>query len=376
MRVLFHSAPAYGHVFPMIPLAWALRAAGHEVVFASYEGAEPIITPSGLPWRNIAPGVQMYHELFNVAAPSRPDLMRATAGSLGRDRVAFCRLFAHVNDVVADGLVEFAQWWQPDLVVYEYISPVGLIAAGKLGVPAVQHDLGLIRTAPLRAAMLEELAPTFERHGVEVPTDVRVLDIAPPSLIDGEPDGWSLRPVSYSAGGELPDWLARPAERPLIALTVGTVSPRMGGLDLVRRVIETAPDVDADFVLALGQAKDNDWGELPPNVRVAGWVPWNSLLRVSSAAIHHGGSGTSLAVLEAGLPQLITPDGSDRDINAEILAGHGAALTAGVGEVDADLLARLVADETLAKAAREVRQEIAEMPSPASLVPELAGLAG
>ncbi|WP_309114588.1 hypothetical protein [Saccharothrix sp.] len=41
MKVLFVSAPLVGHVFPMIPLAKALRAAGHEVVLAT--GAD--VTP-------------------------------------------------------------------------------------------------------------------------------------------------------------------------------------------------------------------------------------------------------------------------------------------------------------------------------------------
>ena len=35
MRVLITSAPMHGHLFPLVPLAWALRAAGHEVLVAS-----------------------------------------------------------------------------------------------------------------------------------------------------------------------------------------------------------------------------------------------------------------------------------------------------------------------------------------------------
>ncbi|XIE78411.1 glycosyltransferase [Streptomyces sp. SBR177] len=35
MRVLFTGPAAAGHLFPMIPTAQALRAAGHEVLFAS-----------------------------------------------------------------------------------------------------------------------------------------------------------------------------------------------------------------------------------------------------------------------------------------------------------------------------------------------------
>lgn len=34
MRVLVTSCPNYGHLFPMVPLAWALRNAGHDVLAA------------------------------------------------------------------------------------------------------------------------------------------------------------------------------------------------------------------------------------------------------------------------------------------------------------------------------------------------------
>src|SRR5262245_61828701 len=42
-RILFTSLPAYGHVFPMLPLASAAREAGHDVAFATgHDLAEPL----------------------------------------------------------------------------------------------------------------------------------------------------------------------------------------------------------------------------------------------------------------------------------------------------------------------------------------------
>lgn len=35
MRVMFIATPGVGHVFPMVPLAWAFRAAGHDVLMAT-----------------------------------------------------------------------------------------------------------------------------------------------------------------------------------------------------------------------------------------------------------------------------------------------------------------------------------------------------
>ncbi len=35
MRILFRSLPAFGHLYPLMPLAMAARAAGHDVVFST-----------------------------------------------------------------------------------------------------------------------------------------------------------------------------------------------------------------------------------------------------------------------------------------------------------------------------------------------------
>ena len=54
MRVLVVAAPLLGHVFPLMPLALALRDNGHEVVVAT--GGEALrVSDSGLPVEDVAP---------------------------------------------------------------------------------------------------------------------------------------------------------------------------------------------------------------------------------------------------------------------------------------------------------------------------------
>jgi UDP:flavonoid glycosyltransferase YjiC (YdhE family) len=373
MRVLFAGAPAAGHLFPLVPLATALTAHGHEVAVASLDGGE-VIAGAGLPFANVAPGVDWRRELRRLGAAHRPDLMQRTVDSNSADREAFVPLAALVNSLVADAMVRAAAEWKPDLVVYEYLYPVGLLAAARLGVPAVQHDLGFARTPRLRALMLAEMAPTFDRLGVAVPERVPTIDIAPPSMIGGDVYGWPMRPVAYSGPGTLPDELAGRPDRPRIAVTLGTVAPKTDGLTRLHRVVTAAGAVDAEFVLVTGNMDLTELGELPPNVRPVGWVPWHEVLRTCAASVHHGGSGTALATLAAGLPQLVLPDGSDRIVNAQAVHARGAGLTATAADVDADLLRRVLTDDGLRRAAREVRAEIAAMPAPADLIPRLTDL--
>jgi hypothetical protein len=47
LRVLFSCRPAYGHVYPLLPLAVACRDAGHEVVFGTGEGFRPRLRELG-----------------------------------------------------------------------------------------------------------------------------------------------------------------------------------------------------------------------------------------------------------------------------------------------------------------------------------------
>ena len=342
------------------------------MTFASLDGGE-VVSDSGLPFFNVLPGVDWRSKLRELATARRPELFERTLETNSADREAFVPLAALVNDFVADHVVEFARDWRADLVVYEYQFPAALVAAARLKVPAVQHDLGFVRTPHLRELMVAELAPAFDRHAISPPSQVDTIVIAPPSMITGEPYGWSMRPVPYNGDGTVPD---RRSDRPRIAVTLGTVPPKVDGLDRIDRVVAAAAGVDAEFMLVMGEIDISELGGLPDNVHAVGWVPWDAVLRTCAAAIHHGGGGTTLTALAEGIPQLVLPDGSDRFINADAVRDRGAGLTATAQEIDTELLTRLLTDAELKSAASEVSAEISAMPSPADMVARLEVASG
>ena len=84
--------------------------------------------------------------------------------------------------------------------------------------------------------------------------------------------------------------------------------------------------------------------------------------------VSHAGSGTALAALALGLPQLCLPQGADQFLNAAAVASTGAGIALAPNEASADAVhdavARLVADTSFADAAGRVGESIASMPSP------------
>src|SRR5947199_2203347 len=56
MRILFTTAPLQGHFFPLVPLAWAARLRGHDVLVAVADDFVPTAETSGLPVVGVGPG--------------------------------------------------------------------------------------------------------------------------------------------------------------------------------------------------------------------------------------------------------------------------------------------------------------------------------
>ena len=96
MKVLFASLGNYGHIFPLVPLAQAARAAGHEVWFATSEQFHPVVDKAGL--TPVTAGITV-PEAFIEAAGGQAFLEAnggtAQASDLDSDRrVIGCRLWA------------------------------------------------------------------------------------------------------------------------------------------------------------------------------------------------------------------------------------------------------------------------------------------
>ncbi|GAA3967020.1 salmochelin biosynthesis C-glycosyltransferase IroB [Actinomadura viridis] len=383
MRVLFAISPGIGHLFPTVPLAWALRSAGHRVLVATTDDSVGAAARAGLPAVDVAPDVDVeallwdYGEQDQDPVEAARDIGAVIADAQGAPESLF-EIFSRVSDAMVDGMVETARRWRPDVIVHSILQAAGPVTAKVMGVPAVEHGFGFLRHRDYAERYLRHMVPAFERHGAEPgPPRMTSIHVAPPSMMLGDGPGWPVRYTPYHQGGVLPDWLTEPATGPRVAVTLGTFVPHMAELTTVERVLEAAGGVpEAEFVFALGDGYDTGGLTVPGNVRFTGWVPLDELLATCDAVVHHGGCGSVLGALTAGLPQLTLPHGADQFLNARILTGHGVGLEADPGEVTADTLRRLLTDADLREAARLKRKEIEAQATPAELVGRLAAFAG
>lgn len=380
MRVLFAVSPGLAHLYPSTGLAWAFRTAGHHVAFATSGVSAEAAAHSGFAVREVSPGADFAAVFRRTGtAEERARAMSAlgteTAKTLQTPEEILGK-FARVSDLMLEGTLRFAEAWQPDLIVYSRLQGAALVTARALGVPAVEHGFSFLREGTLPQRFLPHLTPLYERMGVpaELPS-ITSLYFAPDSMMHGEGEGWTMRSVPFQGGGTLPDWMAEPKRLPRVCVTLGTTVPRVSGVGSLESVLSAAADMEAEFVLALGEDPDLDaLGAVPENVRVVGWIPLSSLLTTCDAIVHHGGAGTTLASVHAGVPQLVMPHGADNWINADMLVRCGLGLSLEPEKVDADVLTSLLHDERLRASARAAVAELAAQPGPDQIVPRLAAL--
>jgi UDP:flavonoid glycosyltransferase YjiC (YdhE family) len=109
------------------------------------------------------------------------------------------------------------------------------------------------------------------------------------------------------------------------------------------------------------------------------WVPMPAVLRDAAALVTHGGTGTTLAALAAGVPMALLPLSADQPRNARLVAELGAGVALESGPADAARLAgavrTLLTDDRYARAAQRIAAEMRELPPVAAAIEQLEDLA-
>ena len=130
MRVLLTTQPGYGHFRPLLPLAHALVAAGHEVRVGTSASYAAVVEREGL--TAAAVGLDWLHGIEStIPSELRPPPQANTLETYFAHK--FVRMTA---GRLATDVVALSDRWRPDLIVRETTEFGGSLAAQILGLPS------------------------------------------------------------------------------------------------------------------------------------------------------------------------------------------------------------------------------------------------
>jgi MGT family glycosyltransferase len=150
--------------------------------------------------------------------------------------------------------------------------------------------------------------------------------------------------------------------------------------DLYRDVLAALADLPIRILMTVGDERDpQELQPLPPSARVERWVPQAAAMHAAAAMVGHGGAGSTLSALAAGIPMALVPLFADQPLNARRITELGAGIALDAGPALASRLQpavrELLSDSRYRARAREVADEIAALPPVDDAVGVLSALA-
>ena len=298
------------------------------------------------------------------------------------------------------GVMAVIDSWRPDLVVREPAEFASLVAAERAGIAQVQVAIGMVGTFETAWPILSEpLAELSVLAGLPADrafaTMVRTPELTcVPASLDVPMDGRQRRDTS----GHGPRWRFRDANRrgetgalppswgdpqlPLVYVSFGSVTASLEPFAaMYPATLAALADAPLRVLMTTGSAIDpaslEPW---PANAHVEQWWPQADVMAHAAAVVGHGGFGTTMMALAAGVPQVVVPlFAFDQTVNAERVAGVGAGIHLGGGpgaavELSAAVTAAL-SDPAYRAGAAAIAAEMAALPDTTAAVAVLEGLA-
>lgn len=379
MRILLTTTSGIGHLHPLVPLARAAMAGGHDVRVAAPGSLAPVLDERGL-----------VHEALPDYSPEHlahvEQVMRGLGPpGAGAELPMFREVFGWAKtDSTLHAMRRAVERWQPDLLLHEAAELSGAMAAEEAGVPHATVAMSLRHVISTFLPHAAEGAATLAAS-IGLPPDVearRILDapyatMVPPSM--EAPDAAMPEVVVRYRLTDIHTASPSPtleATGPLVWIALGTETWQIPGLmERVAPVVRAATEAlsDVSFLLTTG-SRDAARPAMPANVQVEAYVPQEAVLQRCQLVLGHGGFNTTMAALRQGVPLVVMPlFATDQFENAGRLAAIGAAVA--VEAPDADVLGKALdrglTDPSLRTAAGRLADEMAGLPTPAEALDRL-----
>lgn len=351
MRILFTFIGGAGHFHPLVPIARAAQAAGHDVAVAGGGTMVETIQAAGFTAfptsERRPPRPRSMPPLESVDLAREERVLRDSFAGIGARRHT-----AVLPDIVRE--------WDPDVLVRDEVDFGAALVAELLGIPCAVV-LVLAAGSFVRKGLIG--GPLHElRAELGLPPDPTlsvldrdlVLSPFPPSfrspafpLPDTAFSYRSMDPVSVGDGDS-------------VYVTLGTIDTYP---DLFERIIAGLRDLPNDLIVTVGRHLDPArFGPQPDHVRIERFIPQDEVLPHCGLVVSHAGSGSLLGALTYGLPSVLLPLGADQPHNAWRCVELGAGqeldpVTATPHEIRA-VAATMLTDPTFRHAAERLRAEL------------------
>jgi UDP:flavonoid glycosyltransferase YjiC (YdhE family) len=319
MRILAAcSLGGAGHFNPLVAFLRAARRRGDEVLTVGPPALREMVESAGFPFRA---GGEPSEEQVAAIRERLPVVAAAEASVLGNrelfGRLATATMLAGMEDAWRD--------WDPDLVLRDPTEYASAVLAARTRTPIAQVAISL---AEAEAGSIAAAAPALQEHRQGLVSELRAQPYLTrfPASLDPSPFADTVRyhepretPVS------LPDWW-RGSDAPLIYMTFGTVLGHMSiAAETFRMALKAVERTHARVLLTVGRRFDaSTLGPVPANVHLEPWIDQARVLDHADLVVCHGGSGTTLAALAAGVPLVIVPLFADQFENARRIAAARA----------------------------------------------------
>lgn len=399
-RFMLTAMPFSGHVAPVVAIAAALVARGHEVRFYTGSAFRAQVERAGarfVPWRaapdfdeqNLAAtfprlvGKKGFRQLmvnmedlFVGTAPAqladlRAEWERERWDALASDEAPLA------PSVVAEALG--CRWATvavlPLHLVSSHAPPPGLglrpgrSIAGRARdgllralIPALS---GTLNRAPNRARVEAGLAPASVGFDRQVWSPQLILASGAAALDFDLPDRpdhlhWVGRLAGRAEVAE-PSWWGDLAGRPVIAVTQGTQN--VDPTDLLRPTLEALEGAEVIVAASTGvRGVDTLPFAVPPNARTAAMLPFDELFPRAELLVTNGGWGGVLTTLAHGLPLVVGGGDLDKPEVAGRVAAAGAGVNLRTGRPSpravADAVARVRADPGYRERAGQIARDL------------------
>ncbi|MCT2585144.1 activator-dependent family glycosyltransferase, partial [Actinophytocola gossypii] len=420
MRVLATVFATKPHLYNLVPVLWALRAAGHDVVVASHPDLMETIDRTGLTGVPVGNELNMMRSLTEQGSDSRgtgATWESLTSGMtetrpekltwnyvLGAFTMGCSADYDYVTDQhMLDDLVEFARGWQPDLVIWDALTFAGAIAAKACGAAHARMLFGIDYISRMydnfRALLAERpeeqrddpvsdwLAGRMARAGCDFAPGQTAELMTGQVTIDPTPEWMQLpltvtrlpvRQIPFNGPSTIPDWVHEKPERPRVCLSLGVSGREILGGDFVSmpELLESLAELDIELIATLNTEQLASVTTLPHNIRTVDFVPLNELAPTCTAIIHHGGFGTLGNILTHGIPSLTIPAPwwDEKDLGTHLhTRGAGIHLdpTNTTPTTLKNALHQLLTNPTYHHNATTIQQEIHTTPTPNHLTTTL-----